>query len=403
MIGCGRQDQETEPAPVPPQKPAPAVARPAAGPAKTGDKTAKAKGDPIERLLQELAYGREPGILFTLKALGTPERNPAWAKAHADADQRARISEAILKRMTALGSGHAQAAGVMHVWVIPAQVPTLIEFMERTGQHEQAVMRSLSEIKDPRSVAAIAKLFNKSGGHRTAASRAFQKLGPALCERAVLAYFHDAQTGEREEARRLIGYFRTKPDLIIDQTLLDLKAEPAKRRYWTCDWLLKFDPKQPRRAEIAKTLEKLVTDTEGQVNRRAVPALVRLAGPENVPCLAAYLLDPKNDWGRRDVVLYLGKTKDARAAAAVVRELDRRDNWASAEEAVKAMGSVAEAELIKLLADGEPPVRRRAVKLLELVGSTASVPALQAAAGDSDGGIRADAERALRTIAKKAK
>src|SRR5262249_9696291 len=89
LFGCGKRES---PAPsVPVGDPAPTSAndpRPKTAPA-------KAEGDPIEKLLHELAVARQPGIYFTLKKLEKPELQPHLAKAHADERQRARIARAI--------------------------------------------------------------------------------------------------------------------------------------------------------------------------------------------------------------------------------------------------------------------------------------------------------------------
>ena len=242
VAGCGRRESA---APVGPQTSTVGseVGAKAAGAAPASPKTGI---DPIERLLRELAEARQPGIYFTLKKLEKPELQPHLTQAHADPQQRARISRAILKLAV---DGDGTAAGVMRVWVIPEQVPALIEFMQSRGKFEKEFINALAEIKDPRSVEAIAKYFPR---FRETVSRAFVKLGGELCGTAVLPYLHYPDAGLRNEARRLCGVFGVKPDAILDQTLRDLKADEPKRRFAACEWLLKADPKQPRRAEIAR-------------------------------------------------------------------------------------------------------------------------------------------------------
>jgi HEAT repeat protein len=401
LLGCGQRESASAPRPREEGPPPVATGQPAksaerAVPPVKHAPPAKAKADPIEKLLRELAEAREPGIYYTLIRLEKPELNPVLKEAHANPQQRARIAEAIFKLMS---NGSGRAAGVMHVWVIPEQLPDLVEFLRSRGKMEKEVIRALAQIKDPRSVEAMAKYFPK---HRDAVSRAFQQLGKDLCATAVLAYFHHENTGIHMEARRLTGYFGTPLDAVLDQTLRELKADEPRRRFWACDWLLKLDAKHPRRAELARALESLITDKEGQVQRKAVPALLRLADSSNVPCLVEYLLDRKNSWDRKSIVLHLGKSRDARAVVAVVRELDSR-NKSDAREAVKEMGAIAEKEVCKLLYHEDTTLRHDAATLLQVIGTQESVAALKKALDDKHPSVKSNAQKALQRIAERAK
>jgi hypothetical protein len=395
MLGCGRRESDAVPRPHEGSTPTIAREQPAK-PANQAPSHAKVEADPIERLLRELAEARQPGIFFTLRRLEKPELNPVYKEAHADPRQRARIAEAIFKLVQ---DGNGTAAGIIHVWVVPEQLPGLVEFLRSRGKLEKEIIRALAKIKDLRSVEAIASHFPR---HRDAVSRAFQELGKDLCSNAVLAYFHHEDTGVHNEARRLTGYFGTPLDAVLDRTLRDLKAEEPRRRFWACDWLLKLDVKHPRRAEFAKALEPLITDRKGDVQRKALPALLRLADSDNVPCLVAYLLERNNTWDRKSVLHFLGERKEPRAVAVVVRELDSRDKQA-ARDAVKGMGAIAEKEVCKLLEHSDASLRHDAANLLQVIATSASVESLKKALNDEHPSVKSSAKKALQRIAERTK
>jgi HEAT repeat protein len=133
-----------------------------------------------------------------------------------------------------------------------------------------------------------------------------------------------------------------------------------------------------------------------------MPALLRLAGADTVPCLVKYLEDPKNSSDRKNVVLHLGRSKDPRAVVVVAKELDS-DNKHAAREAVKAMGSMAEKEVCRFLAHEEASLRSDAARLLEIIGTQESVAALKNVLNDKHPTVKSCAKKALQRIADRAK
>ncbi len=405
VIGCGRREggpptasSNDKTATVAKETPAkPAAPKAPAKPAGPTTTAPKPKPDPVERVIHDLEFSESIARYYLLKRLEKPQLNPDLAAAHANPTLRSRIAQAILKLVERTDG---EGSGVLHVWVTPEQLSGLLEFMKPAARKNTGdIIKALGEIKDPRSVEAIAPYFPSK---RDVVSRAFQKLGAELCSQAVLAFFNYPDGGPRGEARRLSAYFRTKQDAILDQTLRDLKAEEPSRRYWTCDWLLKLDLKEPRRTEMARALEPVITDINGDVRRKALAALLRLADADTVPCLVKYLNDPKNNVDRKNVVLYLGRCKDSRAVVAVVRELNT-DNYSAAREAVKQMGSMAEKEVCKFLEQSSAAMRSDAARLLEVIGTQDSAAALKKALNDKHPTVKSSAKKALERISERAK
>ena len=175
------------------------------------------------------------------------------------------------------------------------------------------------------------------------------------------------------------------------------QADEPKRRLAAASWVEQRELRAPRRAELAKAVEPLVTDREDGVFGPGVRALQKLGTADNIPAFEAFLRSGI-PYDRRGIYHFLGKTKDARAAALLVRELDARDGGA-AREALKACGPAAEGVVCKLLQSDRREERLAAVNVLQTIGTKASVPSLEKAKNDKDRMVQEGAKKALRLIA----
>jgi HEAT repeat protein len=288
------------------------------------------------------------------------------------------------------------AAGALPAWVVPDNLLTVLELLEKTHTPHRDLLRALGEIRDPRSAEVLGTWFLKEG---RVVSAALQKLGPTLAEKEVLKFLHHPDNNAHGEARRILQAFKTRDDALVDQTLLDLKADEPKRRFAAASWVEQRDLKAPRRAELAKAVEPLVTEREADVFRPAIKALRKLGTADNIPAFKAFL-QSGIPYDRRDIYHFLGKTKDARAAALLVRELDARDGGV-AREALKACGPAAEGVVCQLLQSNERQARLTAVNVLQTIGTKASVPSLEKAKSDQDRRVQEGAKKALRLIAQR--
>jgi HEAT repeat protein len=255
----------------------------------------------------------------------------------------------------------------------------------------------LGEIQDPRCATVLGSWYLKEG---RVVSATFQKLGPALGEKEVLNFLHHPDRSAHDEARRILQTFKTSDDALVNQTLLDLTAAEAKRRFAAAAWVEQRDPRAPRRAELVKAVEPLVTEREANVFRPALNALLKLGSADNMAAFEAFLKSgiPGD---RRDIYMFLGKTKDARAAALLVRELDARDRGV-ARDALKACGPAAEGEVCKLLLSDRRQDRLDGVSVLQIIGTQVSVPSLETVAKtDKDRTVQEGAKKALRRIAER--
>ena len=286
------------------------------------------------------------------------------------------------------------AAGALPTWVVPENLPAVLDLLDNTQMPHRDLLRCLGEIQDPRAAEVLGRWFPREG---RAVSAAFQRLGPRHGEKEVLKFLHHPEHNTREQARGILRAYRTGDDALVDQTLRDLKADEPKRRFAAAGWVEQRDPGAPRRKELLKALEPLVTEREAEVFRPACRALRKLGTADNIAAFDAYLRSGiYND--RRDVLLCLGKTKDARAAAVLGRELDSHERGA-AREGLKACGPAAEAAVCKLLQSDRRQDRLDAIHVLQVIGTGASVPALQQATRDGERVVQDAAKKALRMLA----
>jgi hypothetical protein len=336
-------------------------------------------------------------VLFTLEKLGRPGHYPEFQQARADPERRALIAGAIVKLFGERSPNIVgYAAGALPAWVVPENLPAVLEVLARTQAPHRQLLGVLGEIPDPRSAEVLGTWFLKEG---RAASRAFQKLGPALAEKEVLKFLHHPDKNAHGEARRILQAFKTSDDALVEQTLLDLKADEPKRRFVAASWVERRDRQAPRRVELVKVVEPLVAEREANVFRPAIQALLKLGTTDNLPAFETFLRSGI-PYDRRAIYHFLGKTKDARAAGLLVRELGARDGGV-AREALKACGPAAEGVVCKLLQSDRREERLAAVNVLQTIGTKESVPSLEKAKGDKDRMVQEGAKKALRLIAQR--
>jgi hypothetical protein len=354
-------------------------------------------GESFDGVLATVREAREPFVLFALEKLGRSDHYPELKEARADPERRAIMAGAITKLLgERSGNIVGAAAGTLPEWVVPENLPAILAALEKTRAPHRDLLRSLGEIQDPRCAEVLGSWFVKEG---RVVSTAFQKLGPALGEKEMLKFLHHPDASVHGEARKILLVFKTSDDALVDQTLLDLKADEPKRRFAAASWVEQRDLKAPRLAALVKAVEPLVTEREADVFRPALRALCKLGTPDNIPAFGAFLKSGI-PYDRRELYVFLGKTKDPRAAALLVHELDARDRGV-ARDALKACGPAAEDAVCKLLQSDKRQDRLDAVNVLQVIGTKASVPSLEKAKTDKDRMVQEGAKKALRLIAER--
>jgi HEAT repeat protein len=263
------------------------------------------------------------------------------------------------------------AAQALGRWAVKDNVPTVLRMLNSdSGAQREAAMDALARIKDPRGTAALAGRLNNFSdrGH---ASQALQALG-AAAEKEVVRYYFDRDGATRDEARRVLGVYRTKDAVILDQAVADLQGGDGDRHKEVAEWLLTRQPDEQHRAAVAQALESALSSPNVFAREPAGKALVRWATRENVPSLIK-ALDSDNPQVRADTLDALVRLKDERAIPAVAARLAKPFEEQQAGAALEAFGPAAEPEVVKYFDHPNQGTRDRARKLLKTYGTKDAV------------------------------
>jgi predicted Zn finger-like uncharacterized protein len=294
------------------------------------------------------------------------------------------------------------ALKALAVWGTPNEVPAIIRAVDDdSNEVRQLAMQTLVRLKDPRGVDAIAgRLSNLFD--RDQATRALQDMGPAA-EKAVVKYYHHKDNDVRDRARRLLQEYNAKPEVILEQTMRDLKSSEKDLRINCADWLASQEPVETSRKAVGSELESLLTDSDYNVRNAGLKALRKWATKDNVPALVEVVKDetftPWAGEARKQAMQILGELKDERGARIVALHLLNFFEREDAARALIAMGPVAEKHVVSGLTNQDATVRKLVCTILAEVGTKSSLAALKRTVrGDPDQTVAAVALVAVNAI-----
>jgi serine/threonine protein kinase len=179
------------------------------------------------------------------------------------------------------------------------------------------------------------------------------------------------------------------------RNLADLAVWDKARQAEALERLAKAEPTQPLREPIVAEMKRLAADPTASLRRAAVTGLARWGGVGTLDVLSGAMRDDDASV-RRTAFEAAASLKDARAAKAIAGAMERDRSAAGA--ALRRMGAVAEEAAIGLLDSSDMWVRLEGVRVLEEVGTSRSLPALQKAARSTDGLVKMGAERAIKAV-----
>jgi serine/threonine-protein kinase len=186
-----------------------------------------------------------------------------------------------------------------------------------------------------------------------------------------------------------------QPDPALGQLLVDLKAANPWARKAVAGKLADMRPYDRDREAVARALEPLLDDPDHFTRQEMIRALGTWGTNQSVPALVR-MLDNKDVFTRHAALAALGKFRDVRAAEAIAQRLP--EDTPAASRALEVMGPVAEKAAAGLLSHPDWRVRGAACKVLAVIGTKQSVPALEGAAQDSAPFVPREAREALAAI-----
>jgi HEAT repeat protein len=140
-----------------------------------------------------------------------------------------------------------------------------------------------------------------------------------------------------------------------------LKDPDVRRRAVAANRLARAPVEEFRRAEVARALDPLLNDAP--TREAGANALVAWATKDNVPSLLK-VLDVKEGFAWRPALSALGKLKDERAVAPLAGQLTEAFRRREAAEALRALGPLAQKQVIKSLHHKDFFVRQAVEDLL---------------------------------------
>ncbi len=351
-------------------------------------------------------------IAQTLNDLNTPDLNRTLAALEWLADKPplparsadvARAQERLLSH--ADGRVRENAMKGLKNWGTKANTPAVARFLQDNvksafgSQTHHWAFEALTAWKDARGAAA-AVLYLPDPFLNGEAIKALQAMGPDAASEVARAVNHP-DGGARERARQLLQGYGVGDTILLDRSLADLKDPDAGKRRQTLEGLAQVKPDAARRGEVAKAIGPLLKDTDQGVRDVALRATKTWLDRESVPFLITVLQDPNPGaiFMRGQAIELLGTLRDPRAADAVAARLPFTQERFAATKALKEIGGPAEEAVLRLLKDTDIGVKVEACRILEVIGTAKSIPALEAA--EKDIVLMFPAKAALQAIRKR--
>ncbi|HKB03228.1 MAG TPA: protein kinase [Gemmataceae bacterium] len=161
-----------------------------------------------------------------------------------------------------------------------------------------------------------------------------------------------------------------------------------------------------QRAKVAPKLAELTTDESPFIRWPAVKALGAWGTKDDLPALMRALAH-KDTSTRREALKVIGRFRDARTLEPVIQCFRERSTRTDAGQALRAMGTMSEPDVLRLLDDDDLFLKRDAIEVLTDIGTEKSVPALENVRASRDihysVHLAGPAEKALAAIAGRKK
>jgi HEAT repeat protein len=269
----------------------------------------------------------------------------------------------------------------LSMWATRDQVPPLIDLLNNddagSNEQRQIAIQTLGRLKDERAAGPLAQRLTNFFD-REHAAKALQEMGPTA-EVSVLKFYHHPDEATRSSARKILQSYHTRDDVILNQSVQDLKGPEPEHRKTVAVWLCQIPVNEPRRKEVVDALQPLLTDGTPEVRLNGLKALAIWGTSENVPVIIRAVDDDSNEV-RQTAIQTLVRLKDPRGAEAIAGRLTNFFDRDLANRALQDMGPAAEKVVVRFYHHKDQDVRERARRLLQEYNTAPSVILAQTAA-----------------------
>ena len=286
---------------------------------------------------------------------------------------------AMLEKLALNHNTHDSAIKALSQWAGPEDVPTLLTAVEiddglwlgdrAGGEAASALIR----LQADGAAAAFAHRLTSPFSHESA-KKLLAELGGPKAEKDVLKYMDCPNNEARNDAHDLLRVFGTKPEVMFDQAVADLKTLDSGYRQWACDYISKQPEDDARQAEVAKALIGPLGDSKPETRAAAAAALATWATKDDEPALIAELDQNTFDNGDfQNCLDALVRLKDENGAEAIAKHLKSIFHREKVYKALRDMGKVAEKAVASYVNDSDPWVSEHANLLIKGYGSGGDV------------------------------
>jgi HEAT repeat protein len=342
-------------------------------------------------LLKDFGTSREAQALQSVTDLRSPvehRRHSAaeWlAQGPADPAARPAVFAALVQFIEGPDDGNRQLAiRGLDVWASPDDAPALLALLQNPGKSPHALqvrckaMRLLGKFQHAPAVPVICQRLSVLEDRHDACA-ALEAMGP-LARDEVMKYLDKGDGVTREAVVGVLKKIAPGENVELTRALKDLQSPEARWRMEGASWFARQAAPVPAvQAEAARALAKCLDETFSPQCADAAKALKVWATPAEVPALIKAASDV-SDNVRRPALEALAKLKDPRAIGPLAKRLAANHDLKEVSAALVAMGPAVEPEVVKVLAEMNRDVRVEVCRILQAVGTGASLPALEAAA-----------------------
>ncbi len=311
-------------------------------------------------------------------------------------EHRAAVVVALQPLLNDVEAGN-MAFDAFETWAGKEQVPVLIEILRiaPTSQRGIKCMNLLSRMGDARAAEPLAECLSQFHILRHAQA-ALAALG-GIAKPAVLPYYHHENGSARNAARELLRGYKATEEEMFAETIKALENGSVGARHSALSDLAKATLTPEQQAAAARAMRSLVTNDDPHLRRAAHHAMKTLATPADADFLLEQMAST-DDAVRQLATDLLVRMKDARVAKPLAALLGDSKRTHAAGRSLVSLGSAAEPAVFALLRSDDPTTRKRAVEVLGDIGTSASLPALQALEKEKDFFLRSAAARSVSAI-----
>jgi hypothetical protein len=300
-----------------------------------------------------------------------------------DPSQQAQVAGALSGMLDDLSpEANALALRALKLWATRDCLPQLVALATREakgGTCSADLIDVLARFPDETAAEAIA-LQLESPANRGRAAQALLKLGQ-VATRAVLRYINSPEEAVQKEARELCRQLGVPTSALLDQALLDV-ADPQKPRARSALlFLVQLRPDDADRPRVSRALNAALLDPDPAVVADALNAVRVWGSRASTATLLNLLARLRPEGAARDprVLELLGSLQDPAAAPALAEGLTRPDELGTVVKALVALGPGAEDAVVPYLRSTSREARFAACWVLGEIGTSKSLPSLEAA------------------------